>query len=262
MRYTVPMSKPDVLLVHSGGFTSRQWRKLAAELAPTHRVLAPDLIGYGASGPWPVGVPFHFRQDVALLESLLGEVHAPVHVVGHSYGGLLALQLALARPAAVRSLALYEPVAFGVLHEPGDEDARGILAGVQWPYDVGEDGVDEAWLARFVEWWNGDGAWAGLADATRASFRAVGWKLFQEVSTLLADRTDRATYGTIGAPTLLLGGESSPMPERRVLERLAVALPRATLQTFAGAGHMGPITHATAVNAAIVAHIQASSSRD
>jgi pimeloyl-ACP methyl ester carboxylesterase len=256
------MSQPDVLLVHSGGFTSRQWRKLAAELAPAYQVLAPDLIGYGASGPWPVGAPFHFQQDVALLASLL-EGRGPVHVVGHSYGGLLALQLALARPAAVRSLALYEPVAFGALYEPGDEDAnldaRQMLARVERPYDSGADGVDEAWLAQFVDWWNGDGAWAGLADATRDSFRAVAWKLYQEVMTLLADRTSRAAYGAIAAPTLLLGGARSPMPEQRVLERLATALPRATLQVFPGVGHMGPITHAAAVNAAIVGHIRACS---
>jgi pimeloyl-ACP methyl ester carboxylesterase len=65
------MTTPTVLLVHSGGFTSRQWRKLAEGLAPRYRVLAPDLLGYGASGPWPDGEPFHFRQDLAFLESLL-----------------------------------------------------------------------------------------------------------------------------------------------------------------------------------------------
>ena len=40
------MNKQTVLLVHSGGFTSRQWRKLADALAPHFRVLAPDLLGY------------------------------------------------------------------------------------------------------------------------------------------------------------------------------------------------------------------------
>ncbi len=103
------MTADPVLLVHSGGFTSRQWRKLAERLAPTHRVLAPDLIGYGASGPWPVGEPFHFRQDVEALAALLAREGAPAHVVGHSYGGFLALQLALAHPASVGSLALDEP---------------------------------------------------------------------------------------------------------------------------------------------------------
>lgn len=253
------MSSQRVMLVHSGGFTSRQWRRLAAALAPTHQVLSPDLLGYGASGPWPLGEPFHFRQDVARLESLLGDDPAPVHVVGHSYGGFLGLKLALARPAAVRSLALFEPVAFGVLDETADADARHILGLVPSSYEPGADGVDEGWLAKFVDWWNGPGAWAALPDETQASFRSVGWKLSQEVATLTVDRTDRATYGAIGAPTLLLGGARSPLPERRVLENLAAALPRAALQIFEDMGHMGPITHAAVVNAAIVAHIQACS---
>src|SRR5262245_33771018 len=122
------MGGEAVLLVHSGGFTSRQWRKLKEQLAPTFEVLAPDLLGYGASGPWPEGQPFHFDEDVAFLVSLVGT--RSVHVVGHSYGGLLALKLALARPAAVRSLAVYEPVAFGVL----DASERGELDRVDMTY--------------------------------------------------------------------------------------------------------------------------------
>ncbi|MCE9575907.1 MAG: alpha/beta hydrolase [Deltaproteobacteria bacterium] len=249
-----------VLLVHSGGFTSRQWRRLAAELAPTHEVIAPDLIGYGDGPRWPDGAPFHFREDVAGLIARLDAAPGagPAHVVGHSYGGLLALQVALARPALVRSLALYEPVAFGVLDPIEDADALASLREVGAPYALGPDGAaDDAWLAAFVEWWNGPGAWAALGDDTRGAFRAVGWKLSQEVASLVADRTDRATYGAIAAPTLLLGGERSPMTEQRVLARLAAALPRAELRRIDAAGHMGPITHAAAVNAAIAAHVRA-----
>lgn len=57
-------------------------------------------------------------------------------------------------------------------------------------------------------------------------------------------------------PILLLGGERSPMTERRVIENLGAALPRATVRFFPGVGHMGPISHASLVNEAIVAHLQ------
>lgn len=244
------MSRPLALLIHSGGFTSRQWRKLGHRLTSTHEVLAPDLIGYG-SEPWPPGQPFHFRQDV---DRLAGMLDRPADVVGHSYGGLLGLQLALARPDRVRSLALYEPVAFGVLGE-ADAEARAALALPAYHADA--DGVDEAWLAAFVDWWNGPGAWAALTPLTRAGFRQVAWKVYQEVSSLSADTTDRARYATIAAPTLLLGGARTPMTERRTLERLAEALPDARLTLFPDMGHMGPITHADVVNAAIAAHVTA-----
>jgi pimeloyl-ACP methyl ester carboxylesterase len=244
------VSRPLALLIHSGGFTSRQWRKLGQRLAPTHDVLAPDLIGYGDS-PWPPGVPFHFRQDV---ERLAGLLNRPADVVGHSYGGLLGLQLALAEPGRVRRLALYEPVAFSVLGE-ADRDVRARLALPAYRADAA--GVDEAWLEAFVDWWNGAGAWAALAEPTRAGFRAVAWKVYQEVSSLSADTTDRARYATITAPTLLLGGARTTMTELRTLERLAEALPHARLELFPDMGHMGPITHADVVNAAIAAHLAA-----
>lgn len=244
------------LLLHSGGFTSRQWRKLGELLAPEFTVLAPDLLGYGESGPWPEGTPFHFRQDLDFVESLLGEGDDRVHLVGHSYGGFLALQLALRRPERVQNIAVYEPVAFGILDDVDDADARSQLAMVNPRWEPDASGADDAWLRRFIEWWNGPGAWERLGDETRNAFRSVGWKLYQEVITLAADRTDRATYATIAAPTLILGGANSPLAERRVVEKLGAALPHATARLLPGVGHMGPISHAALVNDAIREHLQ------
>ena len=73
-----------------------------------------------------------------------------------------------------------------------------------------------------------------------------------------ADRTGRATYATITVPTLILGGENSPMAERRVVEHLGDALPHATARSFPGVGHMGPISHAPLVNEAIAAFLMSS----
>jgi pimeloyl-ACP methyl ester carboxylesterase len=241
------------LLLHSGGFTSRQWRKLSETLAPDFDVLAPDLLGYGESGPWPDGVPFHFRQDLDYVESLLD---GDVHLVGHSYGGFLALQVALRRPERVQAIAVYDPVAFGILDPVEDADAWSQLLLVKQTWDRDESGVDEAWLRAFIDWWNGAGAWDRLGEETRRAFRTMGWKVFQEVMSLAADRTDRATYATITAPTLILGGASSPLAERRVVEKLGAALPNATAQLIPGVGHMGPISHAALVNEAIAAHLR------
>ena len=242
-----------VICLHSGGFTSRQWKRLAAALVGSHRVIAPDLLGYGATGAWPAGEPFHYQADVDALLALVRTLDQPAHLVGHSYGGFLAAHVARAVP--VRSLALYEPVTFSVLDPVRDADAlTGLDIKPTWQPDA--HGVDEAWFASFVDWWNGPGAWQAMPAETAAAFRAVGWKLFEEVRTLSADRTG-AGFAAITAPALVMGGLRSPLTERRTVERLADLLPAGRLQMFEGAGHMGPITHHAAVNAAIVAHVQA-----
>lgn len=249
-----------VVMLHSGGMSSRQWRRAAERLAPSYRVVAPDFLGYGASGPWPAGERFELAQEVAATEALLQRLGEPAHLVGHSYGGLMALKVALAAPDLVRSLALYEPVAFGVLDSWADAEALDDLgrdrAGIGGP--EGAEAL-EGFLHRFVDYWGGPGGWGALRPATRDDFRRVGWKLYQEVHSLLRDRTGQAAYASLTVPMLLLSGEHSPPDAKRVVEALAGAIPGATPEVLPSAGHMGPLTHADAFLERLEAHLSSAS---
>src|SRR5687767_8938619 len=124
-------SGPAVVVVHSSGMSARQWKLLRVELAPSFRVLAPDLIGYGESEPWTATGPFDLRDDEAVVVEVARQADdgRGVRLVGHSYGALLCLRAAARGGLDVRSVAAYEPVAFGVLLEhPDDDDARADLA--------------------------------------------------------------------------------------------------------------------------------------
>lgn len=245
-------SGAPVVLVHSGGMSGRQWRKLAERLARTHRVIVPDLLGSGENPPWPDDAPFHFDDDSTELAAIVARAGAPVHLVGHSYGGLLALIHARTQPSTVRSLALYDPVAFGILQD--EPDAEQLVADAA-PLAHAADGGTAPWFERFVDYWNGAGTWSAMPEQARAAFLRVGRKVHLEVQSLLGDRTPAFAYAPITAPTLLLTGERTPIAEKRVVQRLAKAIVNTRVIELAGAGHMGPITHADAVNDAIVAHI-------
>jgi pimeloyl-ACP methyl ester carboxylesterase len=245
-----------VLALHSSGMSGRQWRKLASSLSARHQVVLPDFLGCGGNPPWPADQPFHFSQDVAALAELTAQL-PPAHVVGHSYGGFIASVYARRHPERVRSLSLYDPVAFGVLHDAADAIGLADLARAERTpgfFDAGQGG-DEAWMRTFVDYWQGEGAWAALPAEFRAGMLRVGKKVFYEVTTLLADRTPRADYAELRIPSLLLTGERSPPAARRVVALLADAL-HGRSSAITGAGHMGPISHPDAVNAAIAAHLE------
>jgi pimeloyl-ACP methyl ester carboxylesterase len=90
-----------------------------ATLADHYRVLTPDLLGYGWSEPSAVNTRFHPWSDLGALVALAGDADAPVHLVGHSYGGALALEAARTLGPRVQSLTLIEPMAFHLLRLTG-----------------------------------------------------------------------------------------------------------------------------------------------
>jgi pimeloyl-ACP methyl ester carboxylesterase len=247
-----------VVLLHSSASSGAQWRSLCALLAGRFAALAPDLYGYGASDPWPGLAPMTLVDEVAPLEALLARRPGPVHLVAHSYGGAVALRLALQSPARLRSLTLVEPVAFHLLRCGGAAEralyaeilalARGVAAAL---------GSGAYWSAmeRFVDYWNGAGAFGRMAlDRRHDLGRRVG-AVALNFSAAMAESVALRSYRQLLAPTLLLAGATSPPTTRRIVALLAQTLPCACEQVVAGAGHMLPVTHRDAVNEAIVGHL-------
>lgn len=244
-------------MLHSGGMSSRQWRKLAEFLGTDYRVALPDFLGSGSNPAWPDDQPFDLRLDVIEIEKLLAGLAKPVHLFGHSYGGLIALMLAARQPDQVASLLLYDPVAFGVLWDQNDQAGLEDLAQVAaHPVFLDEArGGNEEWMQTFVDYWNGPGAWRQMPQANREAFLGVGRKVYYEVKSLSQDRTPLETYRALDMPVTLVYGEFTPMAARRVQQLLSQSIPRAVLKELKGAGHMGPLTHASAFQALVTEHL-------
>jgi len=105
MRYFVGGTGPPLILVHGLGGAASNWTELAPALTERHRLLVPDLPGHGGSTALPgVSGLEPFADRVGLVAEREGMFPAPV--VGHSLGGVIALRLALRRPADVQGLVL------------------------------------------------------------------------------------------------------------------------------------------------------------
>src|SRR5512144_3434751 len=95
---------PAVVCIHASASSSAQWRPLMDRLAGRFRTLAVDLYGSGRSPRWPDDRPLSLADEVALLEPVLAAAGDGFHLVGHSYGGAVALTAALAEPGRLRPL--------------------------------------------------------------------------------------------------------------------------------------------------------------
>jgi pimeloyl-ACP methyl ester carboxylesterase len=247
-----------VIALHCSGAGAGQWRQLGTALAPDFDLRAPEHFGTDSAGPWCGKHAFTLADEAATSIGLIDAVDGLVHLVGHSYGGGVALRVALERPLRIASLTLYEPSAFYLLSGLGaaGADARREILGVVRATAEGVVSGDYASAARhFVDYWNGPDAWNALRPDIRAALTRWLPKAPLDFRALLDEPTTLSAYRDFCFSVLVLRGEHAPAPTRVAAEALADAIPSARLVSIAGAGHMGPITHAADVNRHVVAHI-------
>ena len=246
-----------VCALHASACTGGQWRDLVASLGDRATVMTPDISGYGVGGPAPQirGLAARTATIVAMLE----EAGRPVHLVGHSFGGAVALQIARARPDLVASLTVYEPAVFDVLEggdDPADQQAlrefRAMAARFRANLVCGHP-ADA--MAGFVTFWGGIGAWAGGNAARRAKFEEQAMTVMSDFDDMEATGFSLADAARIAVPTRLIRGDRSPSVAQRTADALFAAMPNADQVVLSGQAHMAPIMDAAAVNRAIEAHI-------
>lgn len=248
-----PAREPaTVLCVHAFGGSATQYHGLVTRLEPRLRVRPVDLYGHGRRAPWLAPRRFTVADEAAALLSLLpGD--GPVHLVGHSYGGAVALRLAAMLGRRVRSMALYEPAAWGLLSAccPGDAATQEIESVRARTDALLAEGALEAAAEAFVDYWNGPGQWAAMAPARRPRVLATMHSLPAVWQAIFDERWSVAELGAIGVPCLVMSGTASTAAARRTAALLRTLLPGARALDFDGLGHLGPITHPAAVDAAV-----------
>jgi pimeloyl-ACP methyl ester carboxylesterase len=246
-----------ILLLHCTGSSSRQWYALAEALQTRFQVIAPDLCGYGQTSHWPGTGRFSLAKEVALVTALIDHFGKPMHVVGHSYGGAVALQIARRCPECLTSLTLIEPAAFHLLLDGDDDDELAfeeiMSIGASIARAVGCGDYLKA-MRQFLDYWC-EGSWAALPSPQRAALAACIGKVTLDFWATLNEPTRLEDFTGIDIPTLVLSGACSPRPARRICAHLARTLPRAEFWTIEDAGHMLPTTHLADLASMLAAHV-------
>jgi len=222
-------SGPPVLGIHGAGSSALFWEDAAEKLAALGRAIVYDRRGCTRSErPEPyelTSVQEHADDALALLRTLDA---VPAVLVGRSYGGTVALDLAIRHPDAVLGLALLEagPTGLSLEYDAWFEDLRRDI-GVAYA-ERGAGAVGEAVLRAVF------GGWEELPETFREVFTANGQALLAEVRG--AETTDTSRLGEIRVPTLVVTAEDSPVEFRLASEAVARAISNARSVTVSG-GH-------------------------
>jgi len=222
---------PPLVLVHGTSADHSRWAPVLPAFERRHTVCAVDRRGRGGSGDSEDYALEREFEDVAAVVDSFAE---PVTLLGHSYGGLCALEAAL-RSRNLRALALYEP-AFDAAG--ADSTSPEIIERLQELLEAGEREEVVATMARDV---------AGVPPETVAHMRsqpafrarvAAAHTIPRELRAVNAYRFDPDRFRDLAVPTLLLNGSESLLGYRTAVEALDGALPDARTVVLPGQGHV------------------------
>ncbi|MFD7011489.1 alpha/beta fold hydrolase [Rhodococcus jostii] len=244
-----PPGAPPVVLLHGLGATNASILPVLADLAAEHRVLAPDLPGFGSSA-----APNWDYDPVQLqrwLRAFLDTVDAPASaVIGHSLGGRVALELALRNPETVRSLVLLCP-ALAFRRRQLTALARRIPADlarlpIAFPHRLLHEGTRGAYRTLFADpdrvplhWFD------AAADEWELTLRDTGHRraLWSATLGLYLDEPfgDRGLWNRVAqlaVPTLCVWGADDPLVPARFADHLTATAPQVRSVTLPDCGHL------------------------
>jgi len=236
----------NVLLLHAGIADRRMWAAQVEVLETAgHRVLAPDLPGFGDAALTPPTVDY--------VEFAAGLLDGPAAVVGCSFGGRVALELAAAKPKLVTKLVLVAP---GLASTEWSEEAKAGFAEEEALIESGDLTGAAEQQARM---WLAPDAATDVRELTVAmTVRSYDQQLpFEdEVRAVWPEPSAETRIAELDVPALLVVGDAD-LPELRSLaERLAGELPDAGLATIEGAGHLPSVERPEELNRLLLEFLQ------
>jgi len=236
--------------------TGASWRNISTPLSERYRTITTSLCGYGQTQERRTHGGTSMQEERDVLETVLLQANAPVHLVAHSFGAWVALSLAMHRKPALLSLTLLEPTVFQLLALAGEAALNAQVCAMK-------DGYVAAWargkqraVRRVSDFYGGAGTFDAYPPAvqdkviTQTPTNILDWHSGYAESPLPQD------FITVDVPTLVICGSASHMAMQRSNQLLVDYLPRAQFQTLDGANHFMVVTHPTELTRRIERHIQ------
>jgi 3-oxoadipate enol-lactonase len=235
-----------LVLVHAGVADARMWEPIVPALAAARRVVRFDMRGFGQTRSWRGAF-----SPAADLAALLDAVAIPrAHVVGASFGGLVALELAATAPDRVASLVLLASAL------PDIEESADLLAYAEAEEAAVAVGEIEAAIEINVRMWAGHSTpevQALVADMQRD---ALALQLREGAESDELDPPVSARLAEIAVPAAIAYGDRDVADFTQIARRLHAELPDSTLHHIANAGHLLALDRPEEVTQLILRHLE------
>jgi pimeloyl-ACP methyl ester carboxylesterase len=248
-------SGPTLVLVPGSCSTGAAWRSVIAEWSGKFRCVTTSLLGYGGTAERRTTDNASINREAEMLETVIRKAGHSLHLVGHSFGGLVGLAAALRRQVPLASLTILEAPAPEILRERGEHRHYQAFHRMFDAYfDDYARGNREA-IAAMIDFYGGAGTYGSWPQRVRDYAVKTTPTNLLDWATAFGFPMPSAALATLDLPVLVCVGENSHPAVQRANDLLSLELSGVNAVAIKGAAHFMIASHADEVSRLVANHV-------
>ncbi|QFI37077.1 alpha/beta hydrolase [Moritella marina ATCC 15381] len=234
-----------IVFIHGSYASTSTWKKIVQQLALTHHCISIKLPGHcGMPDPDDFNAP-NISTELDIIESVIAELtNQPIHLIGHSFGGVVALALALKGSVNITQLTLFEPVSTWVFKSVGDLDMTAQVNTFIQDYRESISNNEVYACGQVIDFWGGKGSFEPLPDFIKDGMKPLTNNNNRHWSLCENTYHHRSALNALTIPTKLICGSASNPIAQKIVQYLSHELSNAKQYSITGASHFLVTSHA------------------
>jgi pimeloyl-ACP methyl ester carboxylesterase len=251
---------PTIVLVPGSCSTGVAWRPIISQWKDGFRCVTTSLLGYGRTAERRTNLDVDISHEAAILEAVIRRAASPVHLVGHSFGGLTALAVAIRNKVPLLSLSILEAPAPEILRHMGEHRHYDAFREMTDTYFSAFHAGEKTAIEQMIDFYGGAGTFGGWPERVRDYAVATTPVNILDWRTAYGFLPTSAALASIDVPTLVLWGLKSHPAIQRANELLA-KFTAAKIVMITQAAHFMISTHPGETAHVLAQHVMAHDGR-
>ena len=198
--------------------------------------LGTSLCGYGETTETRTLYDNSINHEIEILSQITASIQKPVHLVGHSFGGLVCFAAILMGKLKVKSLTTFEANPITLLEEKNIlrfRKTRKISENFERQYFLGEKDA----VKTIIDFWGGQGSFSSMPRVVQEYCRSTGFANVLDWRTALSFKTSSDDFRNLNIPCLIVRGELANEEMIEITDVLSKSIPDSQISVVTGANH-------------------------